>query len=175
LGGLGAQGRYAFERIIANGGIIAMDTDHRNILSADNLCGGEPASAKQNNTPQPGKKLKILVVDDEVDLRAFLTEFCAVNGYEAKCAGDGLAGLRYIEEGSFDLVIVDYLMPELNGVELVKRAKERNPGLPVIAMSAWYEMERAFREAGAYKFMKKPFDPYLLEEELKAIARNGED
>ena len=148
-----------------------MDALHRNILRADNPSRREPVFAEQTNARQPGKKLKILVVDDEVDLRAFLTEFCSVNGYEAKCAGDGLAGLRYIEEDSFDVVIVDYLMPEMNGVELVRRAKERNPGLPVIAMSAWYDMEQAFLEAGAYKFMKKPFDPCLLEEELKVVAR----
>ncbi len=147
-----------------------MDALHQNILHANNPSRREPVSAEQTNAPQPGKKLKILVVDDEVDLRAFLTEFCSVNGYEAKCAGNGLAGLRCIEEGSFDVVIVDYLMPEMNGVELVKRAKERNPGLPVIAMSAWYDMEQAFLEAGAYKFMKKPFDPCLLEEELKVVA-----
>ncbi len=153
---------------------MAMHTSHGDILPAGNSDRDVSAPVEQTSIPQPGKKLRILVVDDEVDIRAFMREFCAVNGYEAKCTGDGLAALRCIEEGPFDLVIVDYLMPGLNGVELLKRIKERQPALPVIAMSAWYDMERAFRKAGAYKFMKKPFDPYQLERELKEIAENGE-
>jgi DNA-binding NtrC family response regulator len=149
---------------------MATETPYGEILSGR----GVSAPAEQTGTSQSGKKLRILIADDEVDLRAFMNEFCAINGYEAKCVGDGLAALSCLEEGPFDIVIADYLMPGLNGVELVKQTKEKQPDLPVIAMSAWYDMEQAFREAGAYKFMKKPFDPYQLEKELTSIAQKEE-
>ena len=122
----------------------------------------------------PAEKFKILIVDDEVDLRAFLMEFCAVNGYEAECAGDGRMALERLAHSRFDLAIVDYLMPGINGIEFVKQARQRQPDLPVIAMSAWYDMEKAFLDAGALKFMKKPFDPYQLEEELALLAGHKE-
>jgi DNA-binding NtrC family response regulator len=129
-------------------------------------------SAETEGTKQE-TKFRILIIDDEVDLRAFLLEFCELNGYEAECAANGRAALERLEKARFNLAIVDYLMPEIHGVEFVKRAKERCPDLAVIAMSAWYDMEPAFLEAGAFKFMKKPFDPYQLEEELAVLARIG--
>ncbi|MDA8431717.1 MAG: response regulator [Nitrospiraceae bacterium] len=124
--------------------------------------------------PPAADKFRILIIDDEIDLRAFLMEFCAVNGYEAECAGDGHSALERIEHSRFDLAIVDYLMPGINGIEFVKQAKQLRPDLPVIAMSAWYDLEKAFLEAGAFKFMKKPFDPYRLEEEVAMLAGHGE-
>jgi DNA-binding NtrC family response regulator len=152
---------------------MSRDLPQENISSYRNHSEEEHAPGMEKSKPVAGTKFRILIVDDEVDLRAFLMEFCSLNGYEAECAGNGLAALERIENTCFHLAIVDYLMPEINGVEFVRRAKQRRPELPVIAMSAWYDMERAFLEAGAFKFMKKPFDPYQLEEELEIISRMG--
>lgn len=152
---------------------MSTDWPNKNNSFARHHAEGESFPETREAQPVPGAKRKVLIVDDEIDLRTFLLEFCALNGYEAECAGNGLAALEHIGNPSFKLVIVDYLMPGINGVEFVRRAKERRPDLPIIAMSAWYDTEPAFLEAGAYKFMKKPFDPYQLEVDLKIIVPNG--
>jgi DNA-binding response OmpR family regulator len=150
---------------------MSTDLPRESIDSSGNPAEGETGRETAGTEPIAESKFRVLIVDDEVDLRAFLAEFCTLNGYVAECAGNGLAALQSIESSPFDLVIVDYLMPDVSGVEFVKRVKEKRPDLLVIAMSAWYDMESAFLKAGADRFMKKPFDPYLLEEELAMLAK----
>jgi len=115
---------------------------------------------------------KILIVDDESGMREFLAGFCDVNGYKAVLASNGEEALELIGHSEVcDLVIVDFLMPGMHGVEFIRRARKQRPGLPIIAMSAWDDVEDSFIGAGANLFLRKPFDPYFLEKAIEVIAR----
>jgi DNA-binding response OmpR family regulator len=114
---------------------------------------------------------KILVVEDDLDFRNFLVDFCDINGYQADVAANGADALKLVmKNGVYDLAIVDFLMPEMHGTNFVEQVRNKGKHFPIIAMSAWGDVEEIFKEAGATVFMKKPFDPCLLEEEIKRIA-----
>ncbi len=113
---------------------------------------------------------KVLIVDDDPLIRAFLREFCEVNNYHAEFAGNGTDALRLLaEDSSYLVVIVDFLMPRMHGVEFIKTVKKRWRNLPIIAMSAWDDVGQSLIEAGACLFLEKPFDPYVLEREIEVI------
>ncbi|TAN38548.1 MAG: response regulator [Nitrospirae bacterium] len=121
------------------------------------------------------KNFKILVVEDDSELRECLVDFCVVNGYQADYAGNGAEALKLMDQhGSYGLVIVDFLMPKMHGLEFVKQAKAHWANLPIIAMSAWDTVESSFLDAGACFFLQKPFDPYILEKEIESIVREKE-
>jgi DNA-binding response OmpR family regulator len=127
-----------------------------------------------------GKKpFKILVVEDEPDIIQFMEEFCKLNGYEADFEPNGASALRCIEkEMPYGLAVVDFLMPGMHGVDFILHARKKWPDLPIIAVSAFDDAENPFLEAGAYLFLKKPFDPYVLEREIALLAgkmKNGRD
>lgn len=113
---------------------------------------------------------KVLIVDDDPLIRAFLKEFCEVNNYHAEFAANGADALKLLDENSsYLLVIVDFLMPRMHGIEFIKTVKDRWADLPVIAMSAWVDAGKSLMEAGACLFLEKPFDPYVLEREIEVI------
>ncbi|MFI5295664.1 MAG: response regulator [Thermodesulfovibrionales bacterium] len=111
---------------------------------------------------------KILIVDDEADLRIMLAEVCRISGYCVNCADNGMDALRRLEEETYSLIIVDYQMPGMDGIELVRKVRERGNLLPVIAMSAM-DAGKLFIDAGANLFMKKPFNYKLLGREIAMI------
>ncbi len=118
------------------------------------------------------RDFKILIVEDDPGMRKFLGDFCIVNGYRAEFACNGSDALtRMKQNGSYDLIIADFLMPEMNGEEFIRRAKEKWINLPIIAMSAWEDVENSLIKAGAYMFLRKPFDPYVLEREIELLSK----
>lgn len=115
---------------------------------------------------------KILIVEDEPELRDFLVNFCIVNAYQVDFASNGVEALNLISNnGSYGLIIVDFLMPNMHGVEFVRQARAQYANLPIIAMSAWDDVESSFIAAGANLFLRKPFDPYFLEKLVESIAK----
>jgi DNA-binding response OmpR family regulator len=117
------------------------------------------------------KGLRILIVDDDRGIRDFMRRFCEVNGYDADFAGNGSDALALLrEEGPFGLVIVDFLMPGMHGVEFVRQLREQWKSLPVIALSAWFNAEASFLDAGATRFFAKPFDPNTLKRAIEEVA-----
>ena len=112
----------------------------------------------------------ILIVDDDPLIRTFLQAFCEVNNYDAEFAGSGTEALSLLDKNrSYLLVIVDFLMPEMHGVEFIRQAKKKWRDIPIIAMSAWDDVGQSLIEAGACLFFEKPFDPYVLEKEIEII------
>ena len=98
---------------------------------------------------------KVLVVDDDRLICRLLADFFEDEGYDVRCAGDGLAALAEVERDLPDLVVTDLMMPRLDGAGLVARLVELGSGVPVIVMSAAHS-----RGAGvpATCFVEKPFD-----------------
>jgi DNA-binding NtrC family response regulator len=121
-------------------------------------------------------KQLVLVADDDPDIVRSLRVGLHAKGYEVATACNGRAALEGVQENNPDLVFLDIEMPELNGIEVLKRIRMERPGLPVIVMTAHgtvaYAVE-AMKE-GATDFMTKPFDINELVLVIqKALEREG--
>ncbi|HJU11186.1 MAG TPA: response regulator, partial [Candidatus Binataceae bacterium] len=102
----------------------------------------------------------LLVVDDERNIRVRLAGFFESCGYSVQTAETGQQALELFERhGPFDLVLTDYRMAELNGLELLQQIKRQAPEIPVILMTAYGTVENAVAamKAGAYDYLAKPF------------------
>lgn len=116
-------------------------------------------------------KTEILVVDDELSMREFLSILLEREGYKTVVAASAEEALFLLENRIFDLVISDVQMPGLNGIELLKRVKETTPETAVLMMTAFSAAEQAVEamKLGAYDYLSKPFKV----EEVKILVRNA--
>ncbi|HZU26113.1 MAG TPA: response regulator transcription factor [Bryobacteraceae bacterium] len=119
--------------------------------------------------------MRLLLVDDDVELCALLTEFLSREGFSVQQEHDGRAGLEQALEGGFDLVILDVMMPGLDGFEVLKRLR-RQSRVPVLMLTARAEdVDRIVGlELGADDYLSKPFNPRELAARIKAILRRSE-
>lgn len=111
-------------------------------------------------------KRKVLIVDDEGGMRHMLSVLLEREGYAIETAEDGRQGLDKIKEASFDLVLCDIRMPEMDGLSFLESSKKIKKELPVIMMSAFGNVDTAIEamKKGAYDYVSKPFkaDEILL-------------
>lgn len=116
---------------------------------------------------------KILVIEDEPEMQRGLRDNLEFEGYEAEIAGDGTTGLRLLLENSYDLVILDVMLPGMSGFDVLKKARERGVGTPVIMLTArGEEVDRVVGlELGADDYMTKPFSLRELLARIKAVLR----
>ena len=116
---------------------------------------------------------KILVVDDESDIRELLKNFLATEGYDVILAADGEAAMRLAAEENPDVIILDIRMPGIDGIETCRRLRV-NKGtsrIPVIVATALRDALMESLEAGADDFVTKPFHLVELSLRLKSIFR----
>jgi two-component system response regulator AtoC len=111
------------------------------------------------------KKVKILVVDDEAIVRDSLHDWLDEAGYEVLTAENGYQALETIEKEKLGIAIVDLMMPGMDGIELLKRAKEISPNIEVIIITAYASIPTAIAamREGAYDYIEKPFCPEKAE------------
>lgn len=104
-------------------------------------------------------RAKILAVDDDPDILLTLQNRISMMGHEPVAAKDGKEALRLIQEEEPDLVLTDLEMPKLSGLELIKQAREFNPDLCIVVLTAYGTVERAVEcmQSGAADFLCKPF------------------
>ncbi|MFZ6017287.1 MAG: response regulator [Nitrospirota bacterium] len=114
---------------------------------------------------------KILIAEDDFTVRRLLEELFVLYGYQVDCAKDGMEALSLVKNGSYDILIVDHMMPKLNGIELIKMVRQSKPFLPIVGMSAFCE-ERIFLEAGADAFIPKPFELKMLKDIVESKLQN---
>src|SRR5687767_7339907 len=108
----------------------------------------------------------LLIVDDELGMRQFLTHLLQREGHTVRLAENGSEAMAQIRQQAPDLIISDIRMPDMTGVDLLRAAKEMLPEVEMIMMTAFANVDTA-REAfllGAYDFVQKPFDNDLLKE-----------
>jgi DNA-binding NtrC family response regulator len=105
-------------------------------------------------------KSKILVIDDEKRMCDSIKVLLSNIGYEVDTAENGKVGIEKLQSRSFDLVITDLMMPELDGFAVMKHIKENCPGTLVIVITGYASVESAVRaiRSGAYDYILKPFD-----------------
>jgi DNA-binding response OmpR family regulator len=114
--------------------------------------------------------LSILVIDDELDIAELLAELLAQRGHRVATAVNGIAGRTLLMRNDYDLVITDYMMPIVDGVQLVEgmRADRRLARVPVIMISAQRDLPRGVAEQLVQATLQKPFSPQAL---FTTIAR----
>lgn len=112
---------------------------------------------------------KILLVEDDAKIRAILKEILQEKNHEVDEAGDGLEGLRKLEQGIYDLCICDIKMPKMDGLEVLDRAKEAGIATNFVVISAHGNIDIAVEavKKGAFDFLQKPFDLGRLEITLR--------
>ncbi len=125
----------------------------------------EPADAASASVPA-----RLLVVDDDVTNCDVLNRQLTRMGHTVVCVNDGGEALRSLRENVFDLVLLDMVMPEVSGFDVLRDLKSEDSGgsIPVIVMSALDELESAARciQMGAEDYLVKPLDPVLLRARL---------
>lgn len=103
---------------------------------------------------------KILVIDDELELLNLLQAVLEAKGYQAFCATSGAAGIRLHDREHPDLIVLDLRMPEMDGIEVLRRIRQRDPVVRVVILTA-FGGPNTIRDAAALdvsEYLSKPFD-----------------
>ncbi len=118
----------------------------------------------------PQKKARILVVDDEEDLRTLLNNVVSGAGYEVITATDGEEAIAKLKASRFDVALLDIQMPNKSGIEVLKYIQENSQHTKSIILTGYADLKHAMeaREFGALDFISKP---YKLEDVLSTIER----
>ncbi len=134
------------------------------------LAGAPPAAAVAAVVDQsePPADAHILVVDDDDGVRRFIVETLETSGYRVTAAASGPEGLARFGEAMPDVLVVDYAMPEMNGVELVRQVRDRRPGFPVVMATGYADMAAVDRIIDRDLLLQKPF---RTDELLSVVAR----
>jgi DNA-binding NtrC family response regulator len=123
----------------------------------------------------PGESLgSILIIDDEAAIRESLETLLDLEGYRIATAENGEDGLARIAERPFDLILLDFALPDRNGLEVLNEIRDRDPNLAVIMITAYGTVENAVRamQGGAVNFVQKPWDNEKLLADIRAsVAR----
>ena len=108
----------------------------------------------------PHKKIKIIVVDDELSIRESLKGWLLQDGYQVETAASGPEALTKHGEQRFDIMLIDVKMPEMDGLTLLKKIKETDPDIAIIMMTAYGAIQDAVEamKLGAHDYLLKPFD-----------------
>jgi DNA-binding NtrC family response regulator len=114
---------------------------------------------------------KILIVDDELSVRQSLREWFLEDGFAVTTAEDGAAALQLMDDGPYDIVLLDLKMPGMDGITVQKRIRELDKGACVIILTAFASVETAVEalKLGAFDYVTKPVDP----DELSNLVRNA--
>jgi len=112
---------------------------------------------------------KILVVDDEENMRVLLKRVLGKEGYQVECADLGKTALLLAKDNLFDLAVVDVCMPEMDGLEVLKKLKSINRQLPVVIISAYpsWGRKQAAERMGCAAYLSKPVDMKYLKQLIK--------
>jgi DNA-binding NtrC family response regulator len=131
---------------------------------------GESVSDNSNSN---GSTPTILLVDDEEMVLNSIKSFFAIEtDYKLATYTSPVRALEDVEQSHFDLVISDYLMPEMDGITFLAKVKEKRPLVPRILLTGYADKENAIKainNVGLYQYIEKPWD----NEDLRLIIRNG--
>lgn len=117
--------------------------------------------------------MHILIVEDEVGIVKFLQQGLQEEGYIITTASDGLMGLEYTQKTTFDLILLDWMLPKMNGLEVCKAIREKDDSTPIIFLTAKDTVQETIEglKAGANDYIKKPFSFEELIERIKIHFR----
>ncbi len=119
--------------------------------------------------------MKILIVEDEEHLAAGLRFNLEAEGFEASVAADGETALEQITRGSFDAIVLDVMMPGIDGFTVARTLRERNDFTPILMLTALGRPEDVIKgfEAGADDYLPKPFDLNVFLARIRGLIRRS--
>jgi DNA-binding response OmpR family regulator len=118
---------------------------------------------------------RVLLIEDEAPLAAALRTGLEAEGFAVEIAGDGTTGLELALEGRFDVLVLDLMLPQLNGFHVCARLREQGISTPVLVLTAKqgeYDESEAL-DTGADDYLRKPFSFVVLASRLRALLRRG--
>jgi DNA-binding response OmpR family regulator len=117
--------------------------------------------------------MRILVTEDEPRIRAFVTRALEAEGFAADGAENGEEALRFARRQHYDLVVLDLLLPRIDGLAVLRELRQANPALPVVILSARSDLPTKLRgfELGASDYVQKPFELDELLARIRAQLR----
>lgn len=120
-------------------------------------------------------KSRILVIDDEQEVQELLTMILRIHGYEPALAKNGLEGVELAKSFNPDLILLDVLMPKIDGFRVQELLKQdpRTSGVPILFVTAKAEVDSAKRaiSGGAQGFIEKPFDVDILLQKIRDLLQ----
>jgi len=121
--------------------------------------------------------MNLLIVEDDQTLAKSIASLFLEEGFEVDMAFDGGQGLKRALENSYDVAIVDIMIPEINGFELIQQLRERKNRLPVLILSALDQVESRVKglHTGADDYLVKPFSIAELKARISALIRRAND
>jgi DNA-binding NtrC family response regulator len=123
-------------------------------------------------------KTKILVIDDEKDLRFLFKKILAPEGYTVLTAQNGYDGIKINQKSDPDIILLDLKMPGINGIETLRRIRKKDPDVIVIIITGYGDAEtiRDAAELNVYEYMAKPFNNETVMKTIKeAVASKDKD
>jgi DNA-binding response OmpR family regulator len=121
------------------------------------------------------RKIRILIVEDEAPIRVGLTDVFVYHGYEVEAVADGRVGLEKARSGTFDLILLDVMLPGIDGFEICNRIHAEDPEQPIIMLTAKTSDEDIIRglSLGADDYVAKPFSVTQLVLRVQAVLRRS--
>lgn len=118
--------------------------------------------------------MHILIVEDEAGIVQFLKQGLEEEGYQITSVSDGLKGFEIIQKENFDMILLDWMLPKMTGIELCKAIRLKNNTTPIIFLTAKDTVQETIEglKAGANDYIKKPFSFDELVERIKIHFRN---
>lgn len=118
--------------------------------------------------------MHILIVEDELGIVQFLKQGLQEEGYQITTASDGSKGFELVQEQKFDLILLDWMLPKINGLDLCKAIRIKDQATPIIFLTAKDTVQETIEglKAGANDYIKKPFSFEELVERIKVHFRN---
>ena len=121
------------------------------------------------------RKTRLLIVEDEIAIRTGLTDLFVFHGYEVEAAADGREGLRKALGGGYDLLLLDVMLPGVDGFEICNRVRAADPEQPIVMLTAKTSDEDIVRglTLGADDYVAKPFSVTQLVLRVQAVLRRA--
>ncbi|SCW65749.1 two-component system, OmpR family, response regulator VanR [Paenibacillus tianmuensis] len=122
------------------------------------------------------KNYHILVVEDDLDIQELIKQFLMTQQYSIEVASDGIEGMKLFNKQSFDLILLDVMLPNLNGFEVAKMIRNQS-NVPIILLTALEEERDQLKgfDLGIDDYITKPFSFHVLIRRVEAVLRRSND
>lgn len=132
---------------------------------------GQASAPEKPVAEKPSGKKKILVVDDEKNIRLTVQHSLIAANYEVETASNGAEGLEKFKSGHYDLILMDLRMPQINGIEMLREIKARDKHAAAIVITAYLTIDTLLEafSLGVSDYIRKPFSPNDVRETVRRV------